>query len=160
MRWIFCLLFFFSLPAGATDSTRLYNPRADGAADLAQLLARAAREKKHLLVQVGGNWCVACYRLNAFVQTDSALKRLARDNYLIYHLNYSPENRNAALLRRLGYPQRFGFPVLVVLDAQGARLHTQDTELLAKGNGYDWHKVRSFLQQWAPTAMDPLLYKE
>jgi hypothetical protein len=60
----------------------------------------------------------------------------------------------------LGYPQRFGFPVLVVLDENGKQLHTQDSALLEKGNGYDREKVKSFLRNWAPGAFDEMLYKE
>ena len=160
MRWLILLLLFFSLTAAASDTTKLYNPRADAARDIAALLKKAKSEKKHLLLQVGGNWCVLCYRLNAFIQTDTLLKRLVDNNYLVYHLNYSPENKNLDYLKTLGYPQRFGFPVLVVLDQQGLRLHTQDTALLAKGNGYDHTKLKEFLRNWAPAALDPNFYKE
>jgi thioredoxin-related protein len=160
MRWITFLFLFVALQAGASDSTRLYNPRADAAKDVAQLLVKAKNGKKHVLLQIGGNWCVQCYRLNAYVQTDSTLKKLLYDNYVMYHLNYSPENKNEAYLAKLGYPQRFGFPVLVVLDANGNRLHTQDGALLQKGNGYDSEKIKGFLKSWSPAALDPLLYKE
>jgi hypothetical protein len=111
-------------------------------------------------VQVGGNWCVWCYRFNAFVKTDTLLKQLVADNYLVYHLNYSKENKNLDVLAKLDYPQRFGFPVLLVLDATGRRLHTQDSGLLERGNGYDENKVKTFLQSWSPAALLPELYKE
>lgn len=160
MRWITFLFLFVVFNATANDSTRLYNPKADVAKDVAQLLVKAKKEKKHVLLQIGGNWCVWCYRFNSFVQTDSTLKKLVSNNYVVYHLNYSPENKNLEYLKKLGYPQRFGFPVLVVLDADGARLHTQDGALLEKGNGYDSEKVKGFLKSWSPAALDALLYKE
>lgn len=144
----------------ASDSTKLYNPAANAAQDLAVLQAKAKAQKKHILVQVGGNWCVWCYRFNAFVQTDTLLKQLISDNYLVYHLNYSKENKNLDILAKMDYPQRFGFPVFVVLDAGGKRLHTQDSSLLEKGNGYDERKVKTFLQSWSPAAFLPELYKE
>ena len=34
-------------------------------------------------------------------------------------INYSKENKNPETMALLEYPQRFGFPVLVVLDAAG-----------------------------------------
>ena len=149
---MFFILLFLGLQATANDSTRLYNPKADAAKDVAQLLVRAKKENKSLLLQVGGNWCLMCYRLNAFVQTDSTLKKLAADNYLIYHLNYSPENKNGAYLQKLGNPQRYGFPVLVVLDAEGNRLHTQNMAQMLRGNGYDYEKIKAFLSKWGPVA--------
>ena len=160
MRWLLVVLIFFSLSARAHDSTKLYNPSANVAKDVAALLERAKKEKKHLLLQIGGNWCIWCYRFNSFVQTDSLLKRMVNDNYVVYHLNYSKENKNLDYLKKLGFPQRFGFPVLVVLDANGNRLHTQDSGLLEKGNGYDKDKVKSFLRNWAPGAFEEMQYKE
>ena len=155
MRWLFLIFLFLTLKVAANDSTRLYNPRAHAEKDVAQLLLKAKRENKRLLLQVGGNWCIMCYRLNAFLQTDSTLKNLLNDNYLSYHLNYSLENKNAAYLAKLGNPQRYGFPVLVVLNADGERLHTQNMSLLLKGNGYDYDKIRNFLLQWRALAANP-----
>lgn len=160
MRFLILWLLLAAQPALAQDSSRLYRPGADAAQDLALLLPKARAEKKHILLQVGGNWCIWCYRFNAFVQTDTFLKQLVRDNFLVYHLNYSKENKNLPLLAKLGYPQRFGFPVLVVLDAAGNRLHTQDSGMLEKGNGYDLQKVKAFLQGWSPAALLPELYRE
>lgn len=160
MRFLMVLFLFVSLSSYAGDSTKLYNPLANVSKDVEQALARAKKEKKNVLLQVGGNWCVWCYRLNSFIQTDSLLKRLLNDNYVLYHLNYSKENKNLDYLKKLGYPQRFGFPVLIVLDANGKQLHTQDSALLEKGNGYDEEKVKSFLKNWAPGAFDEMLYRE
>ncbi|RYD88952.1 MAG: thioredoxin family protein [Sphingobacteriales bacterium] len=160
MRFLFALLMCCSLSASANDSTRLYNPAANARKDVAAALQRAKAEKKQVLIQVGGNWCIWCYRFNAFTHADTAINALLRDNYVVYHLNYSKENKNLDYLAELGYPQRFGFPVMIVLDADGHRLHTQDSGLLEKGNGYDHDKVYAFLHGWARPALDPLLYKE
>ena len=154
------LLLLAGLSASASDSTKLYNPAANVTKDVQAALARAKKEKKHVLLQIGGNWCVWCYRFNSFVHTDTSLKKLVDANYVVYHLNYSKENRNLDYLAKLGYPQRFGFPVLVVLDAGGNRLHTQDSGLLEKGSGYDPDKVKTFFKNWVPGAFDSTLYKE
>ncbi len=162
MKLFFVLLLsLIGLKGIANDSTRLYNPYADVAKDVAQALVRAKQEKKQVLLQIGGNWCVMCYRLNSVVKTDKLLKQLIESNYIVYHLNYSKENKNLAYLKKLGYPQRFGFPVLVVLDgATGSVLHTQDAGLFQKGNGYDPERIKQFLKNWSPGAFDEALYKE
>ncbi|MBD0276438.1 MAG: thioredoxin family protein [Bacteroidota bacterium] len=157
---VFIFLFFIAFNAVANDTTKLYDPYANVAADVQKALAKAKKEQKHVLLQIGGNWCVWCYRFNAFVQLDSSLKKLLDNNYVVYHLNYSKENKNLDYLKKLGFPQRFGFPVLVVLDANGNRLHTQDSSLLEKGNGYDAGKVKSFLINWSPSALNEIFYKE
>lgn len=162
MRGLFILALFISLQSFAGDTTRqhLYNPFANVEKDVAAALVKAKAEKKHVLLQIGGNWCVWCYKFNAFVNTDSSLKKIIANNYVVYHLNYSKENKNLAYMKKLGYPQRFGFPVLVVLDADGKQLHTQDSSLLEQGNGYSQEKVTGFLQNWSPVAFDEKRYKE
>jgi thioredoxin-related protein len=160
MRWFIIAVIFLSLSAKANDSTKLYNPYANVVKDVQAAIVKAKKEKKQVMLQIGGNWCVWCYRFNSFVQLDSGLKKLLNDNYVVYHLNYSKENKNLDYLKKLGFPQRFGFPVIVILDADGNRLHSQDSSLLEKGNGYDTDKVKSFLKSWAPGAFEEVLYKE
>ena len=160
MRFLFSLVLFVSLKSFAGDTTKLYNPAANVKKDVAAVVAKAKKEGKHVMLQVGGNWCIWCYRYDGFVKGDTTLNRLVDENYVVYHLNYSPENKNLDYLKTLGYPQRFGFPVFVVLDANGQRLHTQDSGLLEKEKSYDKAKVKTFLEAWSPKALDAKSYKE
>jgi thioredoxin-related protein len=159
-RLFFLLMLSFSLHAFANDTTKLYDPKANVEKDVAVALAKAKKEGKHVLLQIGGNWCVWCYRFHNFLQQDSSLKNILDNNYVVYHLNYSSENKNLDYLKKLGFPQRFGFPVLVILDANGNRLHTQDSGLLEKEKSYDKEKVKNFLTNWSPQALKESNYKE
>lgn len=160
--WTCGLLLLLATPAVKAQShydlEHIYNPAANAEADLEKVLRQAAREHKHVLLQVGGNWCIWCKRLYRFVHDDADLDTLLRKNYVVYHLNYSKENRNLPLLQKLEYPQRFGFPVLVILDAKGRRLHTQNTALLESADSYDKEKLQDMLKQWSPAALDPAHY--
>jgi len=161
MKALFVFGLFLSLKSFAGDTTgHLYHPFDNAEKDIAAALVKAKAEKKHVLLQIGGNWCVWCYKFNAFVQTDSTLKKILTANYVLYHLNYSKENKNPVLMKKLGHPERFGFPVLVVLDGNGKQLHTQDSSLLEQGNGYSADKVKAFLQNWSPFAVDETTYKD
>ncbi|MDB5197405.1 MAG: thioredoxin family protein, partial [Flaviaesturariibacter sp.] len=60
MRLFLALLFFVSVSAHAGDTTKLYNPAANVAIDLSIRVAKAKREGKHVMSQVGGNWCIWC----------------------------------------------------------------------------------------------------
>ena len=42
-----------------------------------------------------------------------------------------------AMLKRLNNPARFGFPVFVVLDAEGRVIHIQDSSFLEEGQDYN-----------------------
>ena len=160
MRILFSLVLLISLQSFASDTTKLYNPAADAKKDVAAAIVKAKKEGKNVMLQIGGNWCIWCYRYNGFVKADTALNRITNENFVVYHLNYSPENKNLDYLKTLGFPQRFGFPVFVILDDKGLRLHTQDSALLEKGKGYDAEKVKTFLQSWTPKALDEKNYKE
>ncbi|MFD2146900.1 thioredoxin family protein [Mucilaginibacter antarcticus] len=89
-----------------------------------------------MLLQIGGNWCIWCIYFNDLVKADPELDKYLRANYEVVHVNYSPENKNEKLLAELEYPQRFGYPVFVVLDSKGKRLHTQNSAYLEEGNGH------------------------
>lgn len=140
------------------QETKVYNPKADAAADIRQAVAKAGREGKHVFLQIGGNWCVWCLRFNALVTQNDTLATRMKSNYVVVHVNHSKENKNEEVLASLGYPQRFGFPVFVILDGKGNRLHTQNSAHLESGEGHSSKKVLEFLSHWAPAAIDPKSY--
>ncbi len=146
----------------ATTSTitkpKIYHPEADAKTDIKAAVEKAAKEGKHVLLQIGGNWCVWCMRFNEKVTTNDTLKNELEKDFVTYHLNYSKENMNEDVLASLGYPQRFGFPVFVVLDGKGNRLHTQSSGYLESGKGHGTQQVLEFFQQWSPAALDPKNY--
>ncbi|UKJ07460.1 thioredoxin family protein [Solitalea lacus] len=150
---------FTTLITKAQETPKVYNPNADAKADIKTTVAKAAKEGKHVMLQIGGNWCSWCLRFNKTVTEDKQLDSALNANYVIYHLNYSKENKNEAVLAWLGYPQRFGFPVFVVLDAKGNRIHTQNSAYLEQDKGYNKEKVLEFFKQWGPKAIDPDQYK-
>jgi hypothetical protein len=82
-------------------------------------------------------------------------------NYVVYHMNYGKENYNTKLLAKYKYPQRFGFPVFLILDGEGELLHTQNSWYLEDGKtSYDREKIKSFFTEWGPTVFDPKQYRE
>lgn len=139
---------------------KLYNPAADAKADIAAAVKKANAEHKNVLLQIGGNWCIWCLRFNDLVTKDAELNKTMNDDFVVLHVNWSPENKNEKVLADLGYPQRFGFPVFVVLDGKGTRLHTQNSGYLEEGKGHSKAKVQEFFENWSPKALDPKSYVE
>ncbi len=139
---------------------KLYNPGANAQQDIDYAVAKAKVEGKHVFLQIGGNWCVWCLRFNKLVTENPELSTLLKQNYIVVHVNYSKENKNEEILANLGYPQRFGFPVFVVLDADGKRIHTQSSAYLEDGDGHSVKLVSEFLQSWTPKALNPDTYNK
>jgi len=146
--------------AAKADAPKLYNPAADAKAEIAAAVKKAGAEHKNVLLQIGGNWCSWCLLFNKLVTTDAELNKYMNSNFEVLHVNWSPENKNEKLLAELGYPQRFGFPVFVILDGKGNRLHTQNSAYLEEGKGHSKTKVMEFFENWSPAALDPKSYAE
>lgn len=155
-----CALLLFSVASFSQENSKIYNPSADASADLKVAIAKAKAESKHVLIQVGGNWCPWCIKFHQFATTEAKIDSIIKADYVYMLLNYSRENKNLDVLKSLQYPQRFGFPVFVVLDRNGKLLHTQDSGFLELDKGYDTRKVLTFLKAWNVVALDPKTYEE
>lgn len=161
-------LFFFSLlllaglqsQAQTKEKRIIYHPEADASAELEAAIRKAGSEGKHVFIQAGGNWCGWCILFHDLVNGNDTLKTYLNQNYEVIHLNYSPENKNEEVLARLDYPQRFGFPVFIILDGQGKRLHTQNSAYLEEGKGHSSKKVLDFFKDWSPAAVNPATYQK
>jgi hypothetical protein len=166
MRYLlFCCICLLGCAGGTLraqdlSSFHLYHPEEDGAAGIRRAIGEAAAAHKNVFIQIGGNWCVWCAKFYELSTTDPQIDSAFKANYIVYHLNYSRENRNLPILAGLGYPQRFGFPVFVILNSQGTPVHIQNSSYLEQGKGYNKSQIISFLNDWSPQALDPATYRE
>lgn len=140
--------------AAAAELAKLpkpYNDKEDAELKIAELVKQAKAENKNVMIQAGGNWCIWCLRFNSYVQTTPELKEIVDKNYIYYHLNYSPENKNEKVFAKYDNPgAKFGYPVFIVLDQNGKQIHTQDSAVLEEGKGYSLEKVKAFFNEWGP----------
>lgn len=147
--------------AYAQQSKSHYDENINPIEQIDKAVASAKEEDKHIICQVGGNWCPWCLRLIEHIDNDTLISKTISDNYIYIHVNYNPRKNTgsvsarhaAALMQRLGNPARFGFPVLVVLDTNGKVIHTQDSSFLEEGKGYNSEKVLRFLKNWTKKAI-------
>lgn len=158
--FIFSIFLSISIAAQDLKTFNLYKPAENAADKLAMTVKKAKDEGKHVFIQVGGNWCIWCARFNELATSNHTIDSIINKNYIVYHLNYSKENKNSELLAKYGFPQRFGFPVFLILNDRGQLLHTQNSVYLEEGKGYNAKTVAGFLADWAPDALDPNSYKD
>ncbi len=155
MKPLVTIALFFILFSSSAQTVKLYTPEADASAAINRGITLAKSENKHLFIQIGGNWCPWCLKFHKFCSADSQIDSLMSKNFVVIKVNYSKENRNLETLKRLEFPQRFGFPVFVILDANGKRIHTQSSAYLEEGESYSKKRVLDFLKQWSPDALNP-----
>ncbi|MCI6159921.1 MAG: thioredoxin family protein [Prevotella sp.] len=136
---------------------KVYDENINPLEQIDKAVAQAAAEGKHVICQIGGNWCPWCLRLADFIASDSTISQTVSNHFVYIHVNYDPRKKGngakarqaAAMMKRLGSP-RHGFPVLVVLDKTGKVIHTQETGSLEKEKSYDRQKVLQFFLSQAP----------
>lgn len=139
---------------------QVYDENADPVKDIKKAVELAQEENKHVMLVIGGNWCPWCLKLDKFIKSDENIKAALYNNYQVVKVNYDKKNIPAELLTKLGFPQRFGFPVIVILDQQGQVLHTQNSAYLEQDKGYSKKKLTGFFNDWTVGKLDPANYKK
>ena len=154
MKLNFLLVFLFiSVTAIAQTDSLIYHPEADAKKDIVAAVAKAKAENKHVVLMIGGNWCRWCRMFEKFRLSDEKVDSTVKRDFVWLHVNYSKENKNEEVLKSLSFPQRFGFPVFLILDSDGKLLHTQNSAYLEQEEGYSEEKVVDFLHQWRREAL-------
>ena len=165
-RLITLLLFVALLPvaAGAQDGLKkVYDEQADQLTQIDKAVKQAKAEGKFVVCQVGGNWCPWCLRFADFITKDAEIAKLVKDNFVYIHVDYSPstfkndparKERSEKMMKRLGNPGRFGYPVFVVLNSEGTPIHIQESESLEEGKGYNPKRVAKFLRLWSKKVVE------
>ena len=144
-----------------TATKKVYDEEINPLEQIDEAVGKAQSGGKYVVCQVGGNWCPWCLRFADFISKDSEIAQTISDNFVYIHVNYNPRKSGgeaktklaAAMLQRLNSPQRFGFPVFVVLDESGKVIHIQDSSFLEEGQGYNKEKVLRFFNNWTPKAV-------
>ena len=163
-KLILLILLILPLTAAAQEGIKkVYDETVDQNEQIDKALGTAKAQGKFVVCQVGGNWCPWCLRFADFISKDADISKLIADNFIYIHTDYSPrtfkadqarKQRSEKMMKRLNNPKRFGFPVFVVLDANGKVLHIQDSSYLEEGNGYNKDKVLRFFSNWTPKALE------
>lgn len=125
-----------------------YDPQRDAAKDIDAAVGEAKRSGRHVLLEIGGEWCIWCHRLDDFLVKHKELGALLERNYVLVKVNFSPENKNEKALSR--YSKVAGYPHFFVLDREGKFVHSQNTGELEKGKSYDAKIFKAFLTRWGP----------
>ena len=140
------LLILFLLQSVFSEET--YDPSADALNDIKNAITLAKKNNKHVFVKVGGNWCGWCKLYARFTESDEEIAQIMNEQYVFTLVNWSTENKNLDAMSFLGNPQRFGFPVFIIIDGDGNIIHIQDSALLEEGKGYNKKHVIRFLNAW------------
>jgi thiol:disulfide interchange protein len=141
-----------------TDSTQKsqviekFDPTRNAANDIQLAISMAHETGKRVLLDVGGEWCIWCHRLDSLFLFHRELRIFRDEHYVHVKVNVSKENKNEKVLA--SYPQVTGYPHLFILEEDGKLIKSQDTGELEYPKdyfvkGHDKDKVFAFLKKWA-----------
>lgn len=143
--------FSFSQDKAKSDTvkTSIYDAKSDPAKELSRAVKAASKKDKRILLQVGGDWCPWCKKLDKLFRENEEISSLLDKHYILLKVNYSKENKNEKFLSK--YPKIEGYPHIFVLDKNGKFIHSQNTGDLETGEYHDPAKVIAFLKKWIKT---------
>jgi thioredoxin-related protein len=133
--------------AYAGNLSARFDSQRDAAKDLADAIAMARTENKRIVVDVGGEWCIWCLRMDKFIRGNEQIQNAVKSSFIWVKINYSEENDNQKVLAQ--FPKVKGYPHLFVLDKNGALLHSQDTSPLEQDKSYSAERILDFLHEWS-----------
>jgi len=84
----------------AQDLPTKFDPQRDAAKDVATATAMAKAQGKRVLVDVDGEWCKWCHVLDKFLAAQIEIKAVLDSRYVTVKVNWSPENKNEAVLSK------------------------------------------------------------
>jgi thioredoxin-related protein len=156
---MFIVLTVSLILAQPIDSTKLkseqhqkFDPARDAQKDIQDAIVLAQKSNKRILLDIGGEWCIWCHRLDSLFIQNKDLENYLNKHYVVVKINVSKENENKVVLSK--YPKIAGYPHIFILNKNGQLIHSQDTGELEfpkdhPYKGHDKTRVFAFLRKWA-----------
>ena len=139
------------LAVAAANKDIGYDPHADPFRQLDSAVAQAAAEDKLVLLVAGGDWCIWCHYLAAFLDREADIDAALHDVFVVAKVYVGSDNMNTEFFSRL--PKAAGAPHFWVLSAKGDLLKSQDTLPLEDGaKSYDRKAFLAFVERWRQRA--------
>jgi thioredoxin 1 len=136
------------LLAGAAEA--LYPDTSRAQDDVKAALKEAAKSKKRVLVDFGGNWCGDCKVLDINLRKPENAALLEK-HYVLVHVNVGEKgiDKNLDLGERYGIPLKKGVPALAVLEPDGKLVYSQKNGEFESMRKMDPKSVNEFLVKWS-----------
>jgi len=66
-----------------------FDPTRDAANDIQNAMKEAKASGKRIILDVGGEWCSWCHKLDKFFEDNADVNEFMRANYVVVKLNFS-----------------------------------------------------------------------
>jgi len=128
------------------EYSKVYDDQRDPFADANAALALAKKTNRNVLIEIGGNWCTWCHKMDAFLLKNPKVYQALHNKYVLLKVSVSDYNENADFMKSL--PPVLGYPHMYVSTASGKMLLSKDTAELQNNGGYSKDYWLAFLNEW------------
>ena len=140
---------------GLADYSLAYDPARDASVDFKQAVFDAKNSRKLVLLEFGGDWCVWCHRLDAFIAKNPTIEKELNEVFVLLRINVSEENSNEEFLSTL--PKIKGYPHFFIANGSGEIVGAQDTSKLESEKTYSPKAFTEFIEKWRKKLEDQKL---
>jgi len=126
--------------------SRVYDPARDPIKDGQAAIQLASEQNRKVLIEVGGNWCTWCHKLDKFIHSNPQLKKDFFNTFVLLKVNVSEENDNKAFLKV--FPPVYGYPHMFVTDQKGKIIESKDTADFLENKRYSVKNIYQFINKW------------
>ena len=137
--------------------SKAYDDKRDPFKDANAALELAKKTNRQVLIEIGGNWCTWCHKMDVFLANSPDVYQALHSQYVLLKINVSDSNDNAAFMKSM--PPVLGYPHMYVANVQGKIILSKDTAELLDQDNYSSQHWLDFLTKWsvnAPTLDKPL----
>ncbi len=154
---IFILSTLFSLATEAKieardlpEYSKIYDESRDPFKDATAAIALANKTNRNVLIEVGGNWCTWCNKMDAFLEKNPNVYQTLHSKFVLLKINVSDDNENADFMKAL--PPVLGYPHMYVSTGTGKMILSKDTAELQNNGEYSAKIWLAFLTKWQATS--------
>lgn len=128
---------------------RPYNPDANADAVVNAAFARARKNGKRVLIDLGGNWCGDCIVLANIMQLPE-MRAFLKAHFEIVTVDVGRFDKNLQIPARFGITQRLeGVPSVIIATADGRFVNRGHIAALADARHMTPQAIADWLAQWA-----------
>ena len=131
--------------------SKVYDDQRDPFVDAKAALSLANASNRQVLIEIGGNWCTWCYKMNQFLINNPDVYQALHSKYVVLKVNVSDSNDNEAFMKSL--PPVMGYPHMFISTARGKMILSKDTAELLDGDQYSVQQWLRFIDDWSVTTL-------
>jgi len=125
-----------------------YDEKANADAQVDAAIARAKKNGKRVLIDLGGNWCADC-RIMAGLMELPEMERFLNAHYEMVSVDVGRFNRNLQIPARYGITQRLeGVPAFLVVTTHGKLVNAGRVSAIQDARHMTPQALADWLAQW------------